>query len=183
MSAADVARKLGRLDLLPDSGNAGKEYLQGVRAAVVSALPRGVDFVTPAWVPACLQRCELLPAGSYRIALVLKVLAEQQDVGYASAAVEESPANPAAAGLGNTGRSAGANTDCRAGSLQGYMDADAAPVSGRGAAPAPASAPPSKDKADTQDDEVCNCCWDELQTGNHVYAALVREPPSVVHVH
>lgn len=28
MSAEDVARKLGRLDLVPDSTNAGKEYLQ-----------------------------------------------------------------------------------------------------------------------------------------------------------
>ena len=39
MSAEDVARKLGRLDLVPDSTNAGKEYLQARLEADTFPLP------------------------------------------------------------------------------------------------------------------------------------------------
>ena len=41
MSAEDVARKLGRLDLVPDSTNAGKEYLQARPA---------VDILSPSFL-------------------------------------------------------------------------------------------------------------------------------------
>ena len=162
---AGGARGRGRRDNLSCSfsllaGNACycqflKPFLvQAVRAAVVAALPPGVGFVTPAWVPACLQRGELLPAGHHRIALVLLVLAERQD-GAAAASAGKSPSpSPAAAGLRSAGAGAGSAAGSVQGSPKGSTDAHAAPGSGRVAAPAAASAPPSKDAADTQGDEV-----------------------------
>lgn len=119
---------------------------------MVAALPPGVGFVTPAWVPACLQRGELLPAGHYRIALVLLVLAERQD-GAAAAAAGQTP-SPSPAGRRSAGAGAGSAAGSAEGSPKGFADAHAAPGGGRIAAPSTASAPPSKDAAATQGDGV-----------------------------
>ena len=133
--------------------------VQAARAAVVAALPPGVDFVTSAWVPMCLQRGELLPAENHRIALVLLVLAERQD-GRAAAAGNKTPSpSPGAAGLHSAGAGAGSAAGSAEGSRKGSTDAHAAPGGGRVGAPSDASAPPSKDAADTQGDGVRGPGW------------------------